>query len=72
MMYWYQMDYPARYYLDDGLGAIELIPPTSGAGDLYRYEDSTIEVYGDLVTKGDERTLYMKQMDACRNECGNE
>ena len=55
----YPMDHPARYYLIDNLGSIELIPSPAGVGNLHRYEGATIQVTGNLVSQDNQRILYM-------------
>ena len=61
----YPMDHPARYYLTDSLGPIELIP-AADVGDLYRYEGATIEVTGNLVSQDNQRILYMEKWVALK------
>jgi M6 family metalloprotease-like protein len=53
------MDHPARYYLIDNLGPIELIPSAAGVGNIHRYEGVTIQVTGNLVSQNNQRTLYL-------------
>ena len=60
----YPLGHPARYYLVDDLGSIELIPSSSGVGDLYRHEGKTIEVTGNLVEQDNQRTLYVENWTA--------
>ena len=57
----YPADRPARYYLIDSLGPIELIPSPAGVGDLYRYEGVTIEVSGNLASQDNQRTLSVEK-----------
>jgi len=58
---YYPMDHPAGYSLIDNVGEVRLIPGPAGAGDLYRYAGTTIEVTGNLVSQDGRRTLYMEK-----------
>ena len=56
----YPIDHPTSYFLVDSLGTIGLIPGTS-PGNLYRYDGMTIDVTGNLVGEGEQRTLYIEK-----------